>query len=48
MGAAFVVALRGHQVIEAHTSARLRVYRTGPDPNVVLGWEMCCAHKRPQ
>jgi hypothetical protein len=44
-----VVALRGHQVVDvdhraitmvARTSARLRVYRTEPDPDVVLGWEL--------
>jgi hypothetical protein len=57
MGAAFLVALRGRQVVDvdqraitmvARTSARLRVYRTEPHPDVVLAWEMCCAHKKPQ
>jgi hypothetical protein len=49
MGAAFLVALRGHQVVEvdhgaitmvARTSARLKVYRGDDDPNVVLAWEL--------
>jgi hypothetical protein len=50
MGAAFLVALRGHQVVEvdhraitmvARTSSRLRVFRSEPDPDVVVAWELC-------
>jgi hypothetical protein len=50
MGAAFLVALRGHQVVEidhqaitmvARTAARLRVFRSEPDLEVVLAWEIC-------
>jgi hypothetical protein len=55
MGAAFLVGLRSHQVVEvdhraitmvARTSARLRVYRTEPDPDVVLGWDLPTAAVR--
>jgi hypothetical protein len=50
MGAAFLVVLRGHQVVEvdrrailmvARTGAWLRVYRGEPDPEVVLAWDLC-------
>jgi hypothetical protein len=50
MGAAFLVALRGHQVIDVsaeaitvvtRTSARLRIFRGKPDPGAVLAWEFC-------
>ncbi len=49
MGAAFLVALRGHQVIEvdakaitmvARTAARLKVYRGEVDPDAVVAWEI--------
>ena len=49
MGAAFLVTLRGHQVVEvdhrailmvARTGARLRAYRGEVDPEVVLAWEL--------
>jgi hypothetical protein len=49
MGAAFLVALRGHQVISvdhraiemvARTSARLRVYRGDPDSGAALAWTL--------
>jgi hypothetical protein len=50
MGAAFLVALRGHQVVEvdhrlitmvARTAARVRVFRSEPDPEAVLAWTLC-------
>jgi hypothetical protein len=50
IGAAFLVALRGHQVVEVdhraitvvtRTSARLRVYRGEVDTGAVLAWEFC-------
>jgi hypothetical protein len=50
MGAAFLVCLRGHQVVGvdakaitmvARTAARLRVRRGEVDPEVVLAWELC-------
>jgi hypothetical protein len=43
-------ALRGHQVIEVgaeaitvvtRTAARLRVFRSEPDPSTVLAWTLC-------
>jgi hypothetical protein len=49
MGAAFLVALRGHQVVEVgaeaitvvtRTAARLRLYRGEADPGAVLAWEL--------
>jgi len=49
IGAAFLVALRGHQVVDvdhraitmvARTSARLRVHRGEVDPGAVLAWEI--------
>jgi hypothetical protein len=49
MGAAFLVALRGHQVVEVdyraitmvvRTSARLRVYRGEVDAGAVLAWDL--------
>jgi hypothetical protein len=49
MGAAFLVGLRGHQVISvdhraiemvARTSARLRVYRDEPDSGAALAWTL--------
>jgi hypothetical protein len=51
MGAAFLVALRGHQVVEvdrhaitmvSRTAARLRLFRGEADPGVVLAWKLCC------
>jgi hypothetical protein len=48
MGAAFIVCLRGHQVVEidakaitmvSRTAARLRLYRGEVDPDAVLAWE---------
>jgi hypothetical protein len=49
MGAAFLVALRGHQVVEVgaeaitvvtRTAARLRIFRGEPDQGAVLAWEI--------
>jgi hypothetical protein len=49
MGAAFLVALRCHQVVEvdhraitmvARTGARLRLFQSETDPDVVLAWEL--------
>jgi hypothetical protein len=49
IGAAFLVGLRGHQVISvdhraiemvARTLARLRVYRDDPDSGAVLAWTL--------
>jgi len=48
-GAAFIVCLRGHQVVEvdhraiamvSRTVSRLRVYRGEVDPGAILAWEI--------
>jgi hypothetical protein len=50
MGAAFLVAARGHQVVDvdrmgmvlvSRTAARLRILRGKPEANVVLAWTLC-------
>ena len=50
LGAAFLVALRAHQVVEidhvgmllvTRTSARLRILRGKPDSDAVLAWTLC-------
>jgi hypothetical protein len=51
MGAAFLVGLRRHQVVEfdrhaitmvSRTAARLRLFRSEADSGVVLAWKLCC------
>jgi hypothetical protein len=50
MGAAFLVALRGHQVVGVdhraitmvpRTGSRLKAYRGEVDPAAVLAWKLC-------